>query len=54
MLRLDKKDISTKKPNSFISFQNQISSLYRSNIDFQIIESLKESAKIDDNRSSYY
>jgi len=54
MIRLDKKDSSTKKPNSFRSFQNQLSSLYRSNIDFQIVESLKESAKIEDNRSSYY
>ncbi len=54
MIRLDKKDIGTKKPNSYRSFQNQLSSLYRSNIDFQIVESLKESAKIEDNRSSYY
>ena len=54
MIRLDKKDSSTKKPNSFRSFQNQLSSLYRSNMDFQSVESLNESAKIEDNRSSYY
>jgi len=54
MVRLDKKNNSSSEPNSFIPFQKQITSKYRSNLDFAVLESLKESADIDDNRSAYY
>ena len=54
MIRLDKKNNSSNKPNSYTPFQKQLSSKYRTNLDFSVIESLKESADIDDNRSSYY
>ncbi|MDC3179290.1 peptidyl-prolyl cis-trans isomerase, partial [Flavobacteriales bacterium] len=54
MIRLDKKNNSSSEPNSYIPFQNQIISKYRSNLDFAVLESLKESADIDDNRSAYY
>ena len=54
MVRLDKKNNSSSKPNSYIPFQKQITSKYRSNLDFAVLESLKESADIDDNRSAYY
>ena len=54
MIRLDKKNNSSSEPNSYIPFQNQITSKYRSNLDFAVLESLKESADIDDNRSAYY
>ena len=54
MIRLDKKNNSSSEPNSYIPFQKQITSKYRSNIDFAVLESLKESADIDDNRSAYY
>jgi|TARA_B100001093_G_scaffold518179_1_gene602143 peptidyl-prolyl cis-trans isomerase D len=54
MIRLDKKNNSSNKPNSYTPFQKQLSSKYRTNLDFSVIESLKKSADIDDNRSSYY
>ena len=54
MIRLDKKNNSSSEPNSYIPFQNQMTSKYRSNLDFAVLESLKESADIDDNRSAYY
>lgn len=54
MVRLDKKNNSSSEPNSYIPFQKQITSKYRSNLDFAVLESLKESADIDDNRSAYY
>ena len=50
----NKKNNSSSEPNSYIPYQKQITSKYRSNIDFAVLKSLKESADIDDNRSAYY
>ena len=54
MMRVDKVNNSSNAPNSFIPYQKQITSKNRSNLDFLIVESLKESADINDNRSAYY
>jgi hypothetical protein len=54
MMRVDKVNNSSNSPNSFIPYQKQITSKSRSNLDFLIVESLKESADINDNRSAYY
>ena len=54
MIRVDKVNNSSNSPNSFIPYQKQITSKSRSNLDFLIVESLKESADINDNRSAYY
>ena len=54
MMRVDKVNNSSNAPNSFTPYQKQIISKNRSNLDFLIVESLKESADINDNRSAYY
>ena len=54
MMIVDKVNNSSNSPNSFIPYQKQITSKSRSNLDFLIVESLKESADINDNRSAYY
>ena len=39
---------------SYTPFENQLKNKYRSNIDFNIVQSLKKSANIIDNRNDYY
>ena len=39
---------------SYTPFENQLKNKYRSNIDFNIVQSLKKSANITDNRNDYY
>ena len=40
--------------DTYTPFENQLTNRLRSNIDFNVIQSLKKSAKITDNRSDYY
>ena len=54
MIRVDKVNKSSNTPNSFIPYQKQITGKNRSNLDFLIVESLKENAEINDNRHVYY
>ena len=39
---------------SYTPFENQLTNKFRSNIDFSIVQSLKKSADISDNRNDYY
>ena len=39
---------------SYSAFENQLTSKLRTNLDFNIVQSLKKSADVDDNRSDYY
>ena len=45
---------SASELESYTPFENQLTSKFRSNIDFNIIQSLKKSAEISDNRNDYY
>ncbi len=45
---------SASELESYAPFENQLTSKFRSNIDFNIIQSLKKSAEISDNRNDYY
>ena len=39
---------------SYTAFENQLTSKLRTNLDFNIVQSLKKSADLVDNRSDYY
>lgn len=39
---------------SYSAFENQLTNKLRTNLDFNIIQSLKNSAEISDNRKGYY
>jgi predicted CopG family antitoxin len=39
---------------SYSAFENQLTNKRRTNLDFNIVQSLKKSAEISDNRSEYY
>ena len=54
MIRIDKITKAENLPNSFTPYEKQVSSKLRSNIDFNVVQSLKKSSKIVDNRSDYY
>ena len=45
---------SADKLESYTPFENQLTNKFRSNIDFSIVQSLKKSADISDNRNDYY
>ena len=40
--------------DSYSAFENQITNKLRTNLDFNVIQSLKKSAEISDNRKEYY
>ena len=40
--------------DSYSAFENQLTNKLRTNLDFNVIQSLKKSAEISDNRSEYY
>ena len=42
------------KIESYSAFENQLTNKRRTNLDFNIVQSLKKSAEISDNRSEYY
>ena len=54
MIRIDKITKAENLPNSFTPYEKQVSSKLRSNIDFNVVQSLKKSSEIVDNRSDYY
>jgi peptidyl-prolyl cis-trans isomerase D len=54
MIRVDKITKAENLPNSFTPYEKQVSSKLRSNIDFNVVQSLKKSSEIVDNRSDYY
>ena len=39
---------------SYSAFENQLTNKRRTNLDFNIVQSLKKSAEISDNRREYY
>ena len=39
---------------SYSAFENQLTNMRRTNLDFNVVQSLKKSAEISDNRSEYY
>ena len=45
---------SADELESYTPFENQLTNKFRSNIDFSIVQSLKKSADISDNRNDYY
>lgn len=45
---------SADELESYTPFENQLANKFRSNIDFSIVQSLKKSADISDNRNDYY
>jgi peptidyl-prolyl cis-trans isomerase D len=45
---------SADELESYTPFENQLTNKFRSNIDFNIVQSLKKSADISDNRNDYY
>ena len=40
--------------DSYSAFENQLTNKLRTNLDFNVVQSLKKSAEISDNRSEYY
>jgi peptidyl-prolyl cis-trans isomerase D len=45
---------SADELESYTPFENQLTNKFRSNVDFSIVQSLKKSADISDNRNDYY
>ena len=45
---------SVEEIDSYSAFENQLTSKLRTNLDFNIVQSLKKSADVVDNRSDYY
>ena len=45
---------SAEEIDSYSAFENQLTSKLRTNLDFNIVQSLKKSADVVDNRSDYY
>ena len=45
---------SAEEIESYSAFENQLTSKLRTNLDFNIVQSLKKSADVVDNRSDYY
>ena len=45
---------SVEEIESYSAFENQLTSKLRTNLDFNIVQSLKKSADVVDNRSDYY
>ena len=45
---------SVEEIESYSAFENQLTSKFRTNLDFNIVQSLKKSADVVDNRSDYY
>ena len=45
---------SAEEIETYSAFENQLTNKLRTNLDFNVVQSLKKSADIVDNRSDYY